>query len=224
MLDRCLPRAGEHENPTGLGAARQYPRRRILRRAGWCSQRQRAESSGLRHGARRRLSALLTGGGEVLVVSPAVHSFPNALCTSAVQRGSNCSKRLWAPLRGYPTAYFLWFRMCKLSHRLSPPSQPVELLVLSLLLTLGGHRQAVAGNVRVHVHGHGVTVGIVPERDAASQTVANLALNQAAQRAGTECRVVAGLTQPPRAAPVTFRVRRRSSRRLAMLLICRPTI
>ena len=32
--------------------------------------------------------------------------------------------------------------------------------------------------------------------DAASQAVANLALYQAAQRAGTERRVVAGLTQP----------------------------
>jgi len=56
-------------------------------------------------------------------------------------------------------------------------------LVLSLLLALGGHDQAVTGNVRVHVHGHGVAVVDGTGEDAASQAVANLALNQAAQRA-----------------------------------------
>ena len=51
-------------------------------------------------------------------------------------------------------------------------------LVLSLLLTLGGHRQAVAGNVRVHIHGHGVAVVDCTGEDAASQAITDLALTR----------------------------------------------
>ena len=41
--------------------------------------------------------ALLTGGGEVLVVSPAVHSSPQCSGTSAIQRDSNALNGCGAP-------------------------------------------------------------------------------------------------------------------------------
>ena len=121
------------------------------------------------------LLTLLASGGEVLAFGPAIHHSPEFSCAQHVYTvgpggikwpsGTLFSRVPHGSLlRTYNRAYLA----CGLG------------LVFGLLLTLGGYRQTVAGNVRVHVHGHGVAVVDGAGEDTASQAVADLALHQAA--------------------------------------------